>query len=66
MSNPSLLVASTSTVKSFNAVRKYKRGYRFPSTILANWREIIRKQQKQRRRRAKQVEINWMNIVSEN
>jgi hypothetical protein len=66
MSNPSLLAASTSTVKSFDAVRKYKRGYRFPPTTLTKWRERQRKQQKQRRRRAKQVEINWMNIVSEN
>jgi hypothetical protein len=61
MSNPSLLVASTSTVKSFNAVRKYKRGHRFPSTILANWREIIRKQQKQRRRSINQY-VMFYNI----
>ncbi len=63
MSDPSLLVASYSTVKSFDAVRKFKRGYRFPCSALAKWRERHRKERKERRRRAKQVEMNWMNIV---
>jgi hypothetical protein len=66
MSNPSLSAASTFTVKSFDAIRKNKRGYRFPPTMLIKWRVRQKKQQKQRRRRAKQLEINWMNIVSEN
>ncbi len=65
MSNPSLS-AATFTVKSFDAIRKNKRGYRFPPTMLIKWRVRQKKQQKQRRRRAKQLEINWMNIVSEN
>jgi hypothetical protein len=61
MSNPSLL--SISSIKSNDAVRKIKRGHRFPSATLGKWREKQRKHRKERRRRAKQVEINWMNIV---